>query len=244
MVAIAGMIGGSIFVLTGPAIGLTGSSVIIAFMINSTITIFTAIGYAELGSAMPEAGEGYLWGREGLPRPNAFLSGWMAWFVHIVAVSLYAVGFCSFLANLLTSTNIIEENFISFIPFDKLIAVISIIAISYVNYRGVSETGKTATIITIFQLTTILSLIAGGIWVMSTHPDWTKNFADFLPNGVGGLVAAIGLTFIAFEGHEIIVQTGEEVKNPKKNIPRAIFISMAIVVIMYCLIAFVFIGGN
>ncbi len=57
---------------------------------------------------------------------------------------------------------------------------------------------------------------------MSTHPDWTKNFADFLPNGVGGLVAAIGLTFIAFEGHEIIVQTGEVVKNPKKNIPRAI----------------------
>ena len=80
MVGIAGMIGGSIFVLTGPAIGLTGSSVIIAFMINATITIFTAIGYAELGSAMPEAGGGYLWVREGLPRPNAFLSGWMAWF--------------------------------------------------------------------------------------------------------------------------------------------------------------------
>jgi basic amino acid/polyamine antiporter, APA family len=54
------MIGGSIFVLTGPAIGLTGSSVSIAFMINATITIFTAIGYAELGSAMPEAGGGYL----------------------------------------------------------------------------------------------------------------------------------------------------------------------------------------
>ena len=60
MVGIAGMIGGSIFVLTGPAIGLTGSSIIIAFMINATITIFTAIGYAELGSAMPEAGGGYL----------------------------------------------------------------------------------------------------------------------------------------------------------------------------------------
>ena len=64
-----------------------------------------------------------------------------------------------------------------------------------------------------------------------------------MPNGVGGLVATIGLTFIAFEGYEIIVRTGEEVKNPKKNIPRAIFISIAIVVIMYCLVAFVSIGG-
>ena len=43
------------------------------------------MGYAELGSAMPEVGGGYLWVREGLPRPNAFISGWMAWFAHIVA---------------------------------------------------------------------------------------------------------------------------------------------------------------
>jgi basic amino acid/polyamine antiporter, APA family len=66
---------------------------------------------------------------------------------------------------------------------------------------------------------------------------------DFLPMGFAGLVAAMGLTFIAFEGYEIIVQTGEEVKNPKRNIPRAIFISLALVVIMYCLIAFVSIGS-
>ncbi|MGI0045466.1 MAG: APC family permease, partial [Nitrososphaeraceae archaeon] len=101
MVGIAAMIGGSIFVLTGPAIGLAGSAVIIAFIINATITLFTAMAYAELGSALPEAGGGYLWVREGLPRPNAFISGWMAWFAHIVAGSLYAVSFASFLNGLL-----------------------------------------------------------------------------------------------------------------------------------------------
>jgi basic amino acid/polyamine antiporter, APA family len=58
MVGIAGMIGGAIFVLTGPAIGLAGSAVILAFIINATITLFTAMAYAELGSAMPEAGGG------------------------------------------------------------------------------------------------------------------------------------------------------------------------------------------
>ena len=79
----------------------------------------------------------------------------------------------------------------------------------------------------------------------ASHPNnnWQSNFADFIPMGFAGLVAAMGLTFIAFEGYEIIVQTGEEIKNPKRNIPRAIFISLVLVVIMYCLIAFVSIGS-
>lgn len=55
MVGVAAMIGGSIYVLTGPAIGLAGSAVIVAFIINAIITLFTAMAYAELGSAMPEA---------------------------------------------------------------------------------------------------------------------------------------------------------------------------------------------
>ena len=67
--------------------------------------------------------------------------------------------------------------------------------------------------------------------------------ANFAPIGIGGIVAAMGLTFIAFEGYEIIVQTGEEVRNPRKNIPRAIFISLTLVVILYCLVAFVSIGA-
>ena len=75
MVGIAAMIGGAIFVLTGPAIGLAGSAVIIAFIINAIITLFTAMGYVELGSELPEAGRGYLWVREGLPRPYALFSG-------------------------------------------------------------------------------------------------------------------------------------------------------------------------
>src|SRR6476646_2421481 len=87
MVGIAAMIGGAIFVLTGPAIGLAGGSVILAFIINAIITLFTVIGYAEIGSAMSEAGGGYLWVREGLPRSNAFISGWLAWLAHIIAGS-------------------------------------------------------------------------------------------------------------------------------------------------------------
>src|SRR5918993_410395 len=248
MIGIAGMIGGAIFVLTGSAIGLAGSAVILAFIINAIITLFTAMAYAELGSAMPEAGGGYLWIREGLPRPNAFISGWMAWFAHIIAGSLYAVGFGAFLYQLLgpnVAGILSDQPLFGVMPFDKLIAMASIAAFSYINIKGASETGKTGTIVTIVQLGTILCLIAAGSWTMYNNPppNSASNFADFMPTGLAGLVAAMGLTFIAFEGYEIIVQTGEEVKNPKRNIPRAIFISLAIVVILYCLVAFVSIGA-
>jgi amino acid transporter len=247
MVGVAAMIGGSIFVLTGTAIGFAGSAVIIAFIINAIITLFTAMAYAELGSAMPEAGGGYLWVREGLPRPNAFISGWMAWFAHIVAGSLYAVSFASFLSSLLKMTHVIDNNnhalFGIIIPFDKLIAVASIAAFTYINIKGTSETGKTGDIVTIIQLGIIFALIGAGFWSIYNHPNWQMNFSDFMPMGVAGIVAAMGLTFIAFEGYEVIVQTGEEVKNPKKNIPKAIFISLTAVVLLYCLIAFVSIGA-
>ena len=245
MIGIAGMIGGAIFVLVGPAIGLAGSAVIIAFIINGVITLFTAMAYAELGSAMPEAGGGYLWIREGLPRPNAFISGWMAWFAHIVAGSLYAVGYGSFQFSLLQMLGIIgDQPLFGFIPVDKLIAVLSIAAFAYVNVKGASETGKLGIIVTVIQLGTIFALIGAGFLTMNNNSDWTSNFAsNFVPIGIGGIVAAMGLTFIAFEGYEIIVQTGEEVKNPKKNIPRAIFISLTLVVLLYCLVAFVSIGA-
>ena len=69
---------------------------------------------------------------------------------------------------------------------------------------------------------------------MLNNPSWSDNFsAGMLPNGIGGVFVAMGMTFIAFEGYEIIAQSGEEVKNPAHNIPRAIFYSIGAVVIIY-----------
>src|SRR6188472_2018221 len=173
MVGIAAMIGGAIFVLTGPAIGLAGSAVLLAFIINAVITLFTAMGYAELGSALPEAGGGYLWVREGLPRPNAFFSGWLACLAHIIAGSLYAVAFGSFFESFLQSTNILTmDTLFGFVPLDKLFAVIAIAIFAFVNIRGTSETGKIGTVVTIFQLMAIVSIIIAGLWSMFNNPNW------------------------------------------------------------------------
>ncbi|TLY05469.1 MAG: amino acid permease [Thaumarchaeota archaeon] len=242
MVGIAAMIAGSIFNLIGPAMHEAGPSLLIAFAFSGIISFFTALTYAELGSAFPEAGGGYRWVKEGLPRPNAFISGWIAWFAHMIAGSLYAVSFGSFFGSLLTSVGF-SSNY-GGIPLQTIIGGIVVIIFTYVNYRGASLTGKVGNVLTLTQLAIIFSFIVAGLlaWSFVNH-NWTANFQNFIPKGFVGMMLGLGITFIAFEGYEIIVQTGEEVKNPKKNIPRAIFITLGVVTTIYIVFTFSFLVG-
>lgn len=240
MVGVAAMIGGAIFVLVGPGMAAAGPALMIAFLINGIITIFTAFTYAELSSALPDTGGGYRWVREGLPRPNAFLSGWMSWFAHTIAGSLYAVAFASFFVHLLATANLVESS----VWLEKGFAALAVVIFTFINVRGTSPTSKVGNAITITQITIIGLLIVAAVFAMAfTNSSWPANFEDFFPKGISGLVIAMGLTFIAFEGYEVIAQTGNELKNPKKNIPRAIFISLLVVIAIYILFAFSFIGG-
>jgi amino acid transporter len=242
MIGIAAMIGGAIFNLVGPAMHETGSSLVIVFLISGIISFFTALTYAELGSAFPEAGGGYRWVKEGLPRPNAFISGWIAWFAHMIAGSLYAVSIGDFFGSFLTSIGAASEY--GSVPLGKIIAIISIIIFTYINYRGVSLTGKVGNGLTITQLIVIVILIVAGSFAMTfVNHNWAINFQHFAPKGITGFILAMGITYIAFEGYEIIVQAGEEVKNPKRNVPKAIFIALGVVTTLYIVFTFVFLGG-
>lgn len=240
MVGVASMIGGAIFVLVGPGMAVAGPSLMIAFLLNGIITMFTALTYAELSSVLPDTGGGYRWVREGMPRPNAFLSGWMAWFAHTIAGSLYAVGFASFFAHLLQTANLIESSEV----LEKIFAAAAIIIFTFINVRGSSPTSKVGNGVTIAQISIIGILIVAALYAMVfTNKTWPDNFTDFFPNGGTGIIVAMGLTFIAFEGYEVIAQTGNELKNPKKNIPRAILISLCAVVVIYIMFTFSFIAG-
>ena len=264
MIGVGAMIGAGIFVLTGIAAGTAGPALILAFAMNGVITVLTAMVYAELGSAIPEAGGGYLWVKEGLPGPNGFLAGWMSWFAHAVAGSLYGVGFGGFIYELLRilfldPTAVHDEHAGIFLhgplhlPFgielseadlvQKIFAVLIILLFLYINYRGTSETGAVGNIVTVLKVIIIGIFIVSGLFVIFGEPARFESFQPFAPRDIIGIVSAMGLTFIAFEGYEIIVQAGEEVRDPRRNIPRAVFLSLAIVVPIYMLVAFVVIGA-
>lgn len=241
MIGVGAMIGAGIFILTGMAAGVAGPGLIMVFGLNGFIAVFTAMSYAELGSAIPEAGGGYLWVREALGRSQAFLSGWMSWFAHAVAGSLYAVGFGSFVTLLLVEFFNISFG-ISEPVLNKIFAVIAGALFTYINYRGAKETGLAGNVITMIKVTVITVFILAGVGAMFGQPDLSSDFMPFLPRGLTGIFTAMGLTFIAFEGYEIIVQSGEEVVNPRENVPKAVFYSLILVVTIYILVAVVLIG--
>lgn len=243
MIGVAGMIGAGIFVLTGVAAGVAGPALVLAFLLNGIITTFTALCYAELGSAIPEAGGGFLWVKEGVGGPSGFVSGWMSWLAHTVAGSLYALGFGAYFALALEIMGVSLFGLGLELTI-KVLAVIIVIIFMLINFKGVSETGTAGNIVTIAKIIILAIFIGSGLYVMYTRPDFgLSNFQPLFPNGLGGLFLACGLTFIAFEGYEIIAQAGEEVRNPRKNVPQATFISILIVVPIYVFVAFVSLGA-
>lgn len=244
MIGVGGMIGAGIFVLTGIAAGVAGPALVLAFLLNGIVTSFTALAYAELGSAFPEAGGGYLWVKEGLGGANGFLAGWMSWFAHAVAGSLYAIAFGRFFVEFLIMAGVnIPEEMIQ--PYTLVFMTIIIILFTAINYRGASETGTIGNVITMTKVVILGLFVIFGILAMLRTEAWITRFTTgFLPNGITGVFAAMGLTFIAFEGYEIIAQSGEEAIDPKRNIPRAIFYSILIVVIIYILVSVTAIGAT
>ena len=89
MIGLGAMIGAGIFVLTGLAFNEAGPAAIVTFALNGIVSGFTALSYAELASAIPEAGGGYAFVRRAMPRVVGFLAGWMLWFAYTVACALY-----------------------------------------------------------------------------------------------------------------------------------------------------------
>jgi amino acid transporter len=242
MIGVGAMIGAGIFVLTGIAAGVAGPALLLVFFLNGVVALLTAMAYAELGSAFHDAGGGYLWVKSSLPNPNGFLAGWMSWFAHAVACALYALGFGAYFRLVLEAIGVSGFHLGPF-TLDKALAVLVTVVFAVINYRGASETGKAGNVVTVGKVVIIGAFIVAGVWVMLGRPEWQASFHPFLTNGWSGVFAAMGLTFIAFEGYEIIAQTSEEVEAPKRNVPRAVFLSLLIVVPIYLLVAVVAIGA-
>ena len=244
MIGVGGMIGAGIFVLTGIAAGVAGPALVLAFLLNGIVTTFTAMAYAELGSAYPEAGGGYLWVKEGLGGAQGFLAGWMSWFAHVVAGSLYALAFGRFASELWLMAGLSDFG-LGLHLLTLVWTTLVIIAFTAINFRGSSEAGTVGNIVTLIKLVILGLFILFGFIVMARTNYWQPRFTEhFMPNGPLSVLVAMGLTFIAFEGYEIISQSGEEAINPKRNVPRAIFIAIGIALAVYVLVGVTAIGAT
>jgi len=252
MIGFGPTIGTTIFLLVGPGYFITGPSLVLAFVLNFLVTMFTAMAYMELGSAFPETGGGYLWVRRSMRDPWGFLGGWLSWFGHMVVASFYIFGFGLGAVTLIKVFAGVPEITVSIpglvLGEDALIKIFAVAAAGvfiWLNYRGTKLTGRSETAVTVALIGIVVAFILFGLArVALSGASWTGNFTPFFRGTTGWeqfvtLFAAMGFTFIVFEGYEIIAQTGEEVKNPERNIPRAVFIVIGGSTAIFVLVAFV-----
>jgi len=248
MIGVGAMIGAGIFVLTGIAAGVSGPASILAFALNGFVTLLTAFAYAELGSAIPRAGGGYSYVRLAFPGAMGFISGWMLWFAYTVACALYALGFAGYFWEAIhkylpSFSGAVFGTAGSYLPMAAVTVLVGIIFLR-LNIRGAAVTGQAENALTVSKLVVLGIFIAYGLKRILADPaEAAGGFTPFFPLGAGGVIVAMGLTFIAFEGYDLIATVAEEIKQPEKNIPRATFISLAVAITIYLLILFVSLGA-
>ncbi|WP_435344312.1 APC family permease [Haloarchaeobius sp. HRN-SO-5] len=234
MVGVGAMIGAGIFVLTGLAADITGPGAIVVFALNGGVTAFTALSYAELASAIPRNGGGYAYVREVFSAPVSFVMGWTRWFTYMIAGALYALGFSS--------------NFVEFVhlygfslpygeTFPELYALLAVVTFVALNAVSTEASGGAETATTLVKVAILGVFVVFGLPVVRT-----AEFDPLFPNGALAMLPAMGLTFIAFQGYDLIATVTEEVENPRQNIPRAIVLSIVATVVVYLLVVFVAIG--
>jgi amino acid transporter/nucleotide-binding universal stress UspA family protein len=248
MIGVGAMIGAGIFVLTGMAAGEAGPASILAFALNGIVTMFTAATYAELSSKIPESGGGYSFVKKAFPGLFGFLSGWMLWFAYIVACCLYALGFAGYLWEVLERyAPTVAAGMLGIMGTQVVILVFMASILGFfvwLNVRGTGVTGTAESVMTLAKIVILLIFVGFGLKAVVAAPAVAAaNFNPFFPKGFGGVLVAMGLTFIAFEGYDLIATVAEEIKDPTKNIPRATYISVAISVAIYLMILFVCIAA-
>ncbi|OHA47128.1 MAG: hypothetical protein A3A80_00960 [Candidatus Terrybacteria bacterium RIFCSPLOWO2_01_FULL_44_24] len=247
LLGVGAIIGGGIFTLTGLVAQYAGPALPFVILIDACIAITTALAYAELSSAFPGAGGGYRWVRDAYGPFVGHMAGWISWFASAVACSLYAISFAFYALELWFGYVLPAFHINSYIPevafWERIISTVVIILFGFFNLRKGAFGRKLGNIITLAEIGVILFFIATGAIAVINNPDPLVNFAFNLPHGIFGIFAGAGIMYIAFEGSEIVAQSAEELKNPKRNLPLSILISFAIVVSLYLGVMIVALGG-
>ena len=221
---VGGTIGGGIFVLVGAAAGRAGPGALLAFVLAFGVSLLIALPYAELACRYPLAGGGYAFVRALLGEHWGFLMGWGYWGAYIFISGYVTLGFGGYL-HALTG-------------LPTVLGALALIGISTaINLIGVRFSGLVQSLVIGVAIVALL-----GFSVLGLPHVHVEQFTPFLPFGLGGVAVATLLAFLAFGGFDMVAAAGEEVASPERNLPRAILLTLLVVLGLYLLVTFVALG--
>ena len=228
------IVGAGIFVLTGQAAAEeAGPGITLSFVIAAIVCGLAALCYAEFAAMVPAAGSAYTYAYATLGQLIAFIIGWDLVLEFTIGASAVAVGFAGYLNSLLDQVfGITLPASISAPPGDggsfNLFAVLLVLAVGALLVRGIRLTSRSNIAIVVITIIVLLIVIGAG----ATKID-TGNWSPFLPFGWDGVVNGASLVFFAYIGFDVVATTAEETKNPQRDMPLGILLSLGIVTLLY-----------
>lgn len=220
VIGLGSMIGAGVFASFAPAAAAAGTGLLLGLAIAGVVAFCNATASAQLAAQYPTSGGTYIYGRERLGPWPGFLAGWSFVIGKTASCAAMAMVFAAYAAPA---------------GWEKPVAVVGIAALAAVNYRGVTRTaGLTRIIVAIVLLVLALVVVVG---LTADTGSATRFGADLFVGGPYGILQSAGLLFFAFAGYARIATMGEEVKDPRRIIPRAIVTALVLVLILYALIA-------
>lgn len=243
MISIGATLGTGIFVVLGTATPKAGPAVTISFILAGLTALFSALSYAELAGSVPVSGSSYSYAYATMGELIAWICGWCLVLEYAVSVAAVAVGWGQYLNELLDGTIGVTVPEAVSAPlgeggFINLPALVVVLLSMVFLMRGAKESATVNSIMVGVKIVTLLLFI--GIGVMGIK---SGNYTPLAPLGVTGISAAASTLFFSYIGFDAASTAGEEAKNPKKDLPRAIMLSLAIVTALYVLVAFVAVGA-
>ncbi len=241
-IGIGAIVGGGILALAGVAFAATGPGAMLAFALNGVIAALTALSFAELASTFPESGGSYIFAKKTLSGEAAFMVGWVVWLASIVAGVLYALGFASYasfaIVHVGRAAGHAAPTWVESRGALLVLAIFATAGYGLLLYRKASGGGMWATI---GKIILFMVLIVAGLWALVDEPraSIAGRLTPFFPGGSIGLFQAMGYTFIALQGFDLIAAVGGEIRDPQRTIPRAMFLSLGAALAIYLPFLFV-----
>ncbi|MFF9690374.1 amino acid permease [Streptomyces sp. NPDC014623] len=240
---VGAIVGTGIFVGLSDSVAEAGPAVVISFVLAAITCIFTAFSFAELGGALPVSGSSYSFAYATLGERVAFLVGWCLLLEYGVSVSAVAVGWSQYVNELLDS--LIGRDLptaLSSGPGDggviNLPAVVVVMMAAALLVRGVRESAGATAAMAVLKIGILVAFCAIAFTAFKDG-----HLSPFAPHGTAGVTAGASVAFFSYIGFDAITTAGEEVKNPRRNIPVAIMICIGLVTLLYCAVALGAIGA-
>lgn len=237
LLGIGAIIGTGIFVLTGVGAALhAGPAVSLSFAVSAVACVFAALCYAEFASIIPVSGSAYTYAYATIGELLAWIIGWDLILEYAVASITVAIGWSGYLVNLLAGLGIVIPVWMTQPPFNVPAAVIVVI-ITTLLVIGIKESARFNNVIVIIKLTVILFFIALGAFFIKP-----ENWSPFMPFGWTGVMTGAAIVFFAYIGFDAVSTTAEETKNPQRDLPVGIIVSLLVCSTLYIIVALVLTG--